>query len=250
MVSNISCLHSLYIVNSPYVNPLSRSSSEVPGRTQLFRSPKGCDTSEISANQLCECPCLCRHTQKIKYYTHILEQEGEVEGSIFLLLSVSGVWLSVTPWTVAHQTSLTFTVSQSLLKFRSTESMMPSNPLTLCHSLFLPSILPSIRVFSNELALCIRWPKYWSFSFSISPSSEYSALITFRIDWFELLGSVKCLHLTNCFLSLDETCKALFTTITNPCNYKNCIFKRRKLNVMHSTILSKCLVPCLACSRT
>ena len=93
-------------------------------------------------------------------------------------------------------------------------------------------------------------PKYWGFSFSISPSSEYSALITFRIDWFDLLGSVKCLHLTNCFLSLDETCKALFTTITNPCNYKNYIFKRRKLNVRHSNILSKCLVPCLACTRT
>ena len=137
-----------------------------------------------------------------------------------------------------------------LLKFMSIESVMPANPLTLCHSLLLPSILPSIRVFSNESALCIRWPKYRSFSFSISPSSEYSGLISFRIDWFDLLGSVKCLHLTNCFLSLDETCKALFTAITNPCNYKNYIFKRKKLDIMHSTILSKCSVPSLACSRT
>ena len=150
----------------------------------------------------------------------------------------------------ARQASLFITNSQSLLKLMPTELVMPSNRLILYCPLLLPSILPSIRVFSNEAALPIRGPKHWSFSFSISPSSEYSALITFRIDWFELLGSVKCLHLTNCFLSLDETCKALFTTITNPCNYKNCIFKRRKLNVMHSTILSKCLVPCLACSRT
>ena len=137
-----------------------------------------------------------------------------------------------------------------LLKFMSIESVMPANPLTLCHSLLLPSILPSIRVFSNESALCIRWPKPWSFHFSISPSNEYSWVISFRIDWFDLLGSVKCLHLTNCFLSLDETCKALFTAITNPCNYKNYIFKRKKLDIMHSTILSKCSVPSLACSRT
>ena len=84
---------------------------------------------------------------------------------------------------------LSFTISQSLLQFMSIESVMLSNDLTLCHSLLLlSSIFPIVRVFSNESALCIRWPKYWSFSFSISPSSEYSGLISFRMDWFDLLA--------------------------------------------------------------
>ena len=110
-----------------------------------------------------------------------------------ILLLFSCVWLFATPWTAAHQASLSFTISQSLLKLMSIESVMPSNHLILCHPLFLlPSIFPSIRVFSNESALRIRWAKYWSFS--ISPSNEYSALISFRIDWFFLLavqGSLK-----------------------------------------------------------
>ena len=94
----------------------------------------------------------------------------------------------VTPWTAAHQASPSFTISWSWLKLMSIESVMPSNHLILCHPLLLlPSIFPSIRVFSNELALCIRWPKYWSFTFSLSPSNEYSRLISFRIDWFDLL---------------------------------------------------------------
>ena len=94
--------------------------------------------------------------------------------------SLSRVRLFATPWTAAHQASLSFTVSWSLLKLMSIESVMPSNHLILCHPLLLlPSIFPSIRVFSNELALCIRWPKYWSFSFSISPFYEYSGLIDF-----------------------------------------------------------------------
>ena len=105
--------------------------------------------------------------------------------------------LFVTPRTASHQASLSFTVSWSLLKLMSIVSMIPSNYLILCHRfLLLPSIFPSIRVFSNELALCIRWPKYWSFSFSISPSNEYSGLISFRIDWFDLLtvqGTLKSL---------------------------------------------------------
>ena len=102
--------------------------------------------------------------------------------------SLSRVWLFATPWTIAHQASLSFTISCSLLKFMSIESKMPSDHLILCGPLLLlPSIFPSIRVFSNELTLPIRWPKYWSFSFSISPSSEYSGLISFRIDWFDLL---------------------------------------------------------------
>ena len=89
--------------------------------------------------------------------------------------------------TAAHLASLTFTISWSLLKLMSTESVMPSNPLILCHPLIiLPSIFPRIRIFSNELAPCIRWPKYWSFNLSISPSDEYSGLISFRNDWFDL----------------------------------------------------------------
>ena len=101
--------------------------------------------------------------------------------------SLSCVRLFVTPWTAACQASLSFTISQSLLKLRSIESVTPSNHLILCLPLLLlPSIFPSIRVFSNELSLCIRWPNYWSFSFSISPSNEYSGLISFRIDWVDL----------------------------------------------------------------
>ena len=87
----------------------------------------------------------------------------------------------MTPWTAARQASLSFAISRSLLKLISIESVMPSNHL-------LPSVLPSIRVFFNELAVCIRWPKYWSFSFSIRPSNEYSELISCRIDWFDLLA--------------------------------------------------------------
>ena len=93
------------------------------------------------------------------------------------------------PYIAACQASLSFTITRSLLKLMSIESVMPSNNLILCRPLLLlPSIFPSIRVFSNESALCIRWSKYWSFSFSISPSSEYSGLISFRIDWFDLLA--------------------------------------------------------------
>ena len=93
------------------------------------------------------------------------------------------------PWTAARQASLSFTISQSLLKLMSIQSVMLSNHLILCHPLLLlSSIFPSIRVFSNESVIHIRWPKYWSFRFSISPSNEYSGLIAFRIDWFDLLA--------------------------------------------------------------
>ena len=103
--------------------------------------------------------------------------------------SLSHVGLFATPRTAAHQASLSITNSQSLLKLMSIKSIMPSNHLILCHPLFLlPSIFPSIRVFSNESVLCIRWAKYWSFSFNISPSNEYSGLISLRIDWFSLLA--------------------------------------------------------------
>ena len=102
--------------------------------------------------------------------------------------SLSHVRLFATPWTAACQASLSIANSRSLLKFMSIELVMPSNHLILCHLLlFLPSIFSSIRVFSNESVLRIRWPKYWSFSFSISPSNEYSGLISFRMDWLDLL---------------------------------------------------------------
>ena len=104
----------------------------------------------------------------------------------------------MTPWTAALQASLSITNSQSLFRFMSIKPVMPSNHLILCPHplLLLPSIFPSIRVFSNESVLCIRWPKFWSFSFSISPSNEFSGLISFRIDWFDLLavqGTLKSL---------------------------------------------------------
>ena len=106
--------------------------------------------------------------------------------SVQLLIHVQ---LFAIPWTAACQASLSITKSQSLLKFMYIESVMPSNHFILCHPLLLPpSIFPSIRVFSNESVLHIRWPKYWSFSFSISPSNGYSGLISFRIDWVELLA--------------------------------------------------------------
>ena len=101
---------------------------------------------------------------------------------------LSHVWLFATPWTAARQASLSITNSQSLLKLMFIESVMPSNHLILCHTLLLPpSIFPS-RVFSNESIFCIRWPKYCSFSFGISPSNEYSGLISFRMDWLDLLA--------------------------------------------------------------
>jgi len=100
------------------------------------------------------------------------------------------VQLFVTPWTAAHQASLSITNSRSLLKLKSIESVMPSNHLILlCPLLLLPSIFPSIRVFYKESVLCIKWPKYCSYSFSISPSNEYSGLISFRMDWLDLLQS-------------------------------------------------------------
>ena len=123
---------------------------------------------------------------------------------LFLLRTIVVIiqWLSclrlfATPWNAAHQDSLSFTVSQSLFKLMSVKSVMPFNHLVLCPQfLLLPSIFPSIRVFSSESVLHIRWPEYLSFSFSISPSNEYSGLISFRIDWFDLMadqGTLKSL---------------------------------------------------------
>ena len=101
--------------------------------------------------------------------------------------SLSHVWLFATPWTTAYQAPLSFTVSWSLLKFMAIESVMIPKDLILCRSLLSPAIFPSVRAFFSEPSLCIRWPKYWSFSFSIGPFNEYSGLISFRIDWFDLL---------------------------------------------------------------
>ena len=101
---------------------------------------------------------------------------------------LSRVQLFATPWTTAYQASLSITNAQSLLKLMSVESVMPSNHLILCHPLLLPSIFAIIRIFSNESALCIRWPKYWSFSFSISPSKEHPGLISFRMDSLQSKG--------------------------------------------------------------
>ena len=121
---------------------------------------------------------------------------------------------SVTTWTTACQASLSITNSWSLLKLMSIEPVMPSNYLILCHPLLLlPSIFPGIRVFSNESVLCIRWPKYWSFSFNISPSNKYSGLISFRIDWLDLLavqGTLKSLLQHHSLKASILHCSAFF----------------------------------------
>ena len=128
--------------------------------------------------------------------------------------SLSHVRLFATPWTAAHQASLSITNSWSLLKLMSIKSVMPSNHLILCHPLLLPSsIFPSIRDFSNESALHIRWPNYWSFSFSISPSKEYSGLISFRMDWLDLLavqGTLKSLLQHHSSKASIPQCSAFF----------------------------------------
>ena len=118
-------------------------------------------------------------------YVYLIWDAKSFLSSVQLL---SPVWLFATPWTAAHQASLSITNSRSLLKLMSIGSLMPSNHLILCRPLLLlPSIFPRIGVFSNESVLPIRWSKYWSFSFSISPSNEYSGLISFRMDWLDLL---------------------------------------------------------------
>ena len=131
---------------------------------------------------------LCRYT--IHYFSSVQFSRSFLS-SLFQFSSVQSlipVRLFATPWTVAHQASLSITNSQSLLKLMAVASVMPSNHLIFCPPLLLPpSIFPSIRVFSNESVLHIRWPNYWSFSFSIHPSSEYSGLISFRIDWLDLI---------------------------------------------------------------
>ena len=132
--------------------------------------------------------------------------------------SLSCVRLFATPWTAARQASLSITNSRSLPKLKSIESVMPSNHLILCCPLFLlPSIFPSIRVFSNESAYRIRWPKYWSFSFNISPSNEHSGLISSRMDWLDLLavqGTLKSLLQAPQFKSINSSALSFFYSPT------------------------------------
>jgi len=140
-------------------------------------------------------PSLESHTHT---HTHNIQASlGCCRVASIVVQSLSCVWLFATPWTAVCQAFLSFTMSRSLLKLMCTESVMASNHLILFHPLLLlPSIFPSIRVLSNKSVLHIRWPKYWSFTFSISPSNEYSGLISFRIDWFYLLaiqGTLKSL---------------------------------------------------------
>ena len=126
------------------------------------------------------------YSQEIKKGFHLWKESFEEPSSV---QSLSRVQVLVTPWTGAHQASLSVTNSWSLLKLMSIESVMPSNHLMLCNAvLLLPSILPSIMDFSNESVLRIRWPKYWSFNFNISPSKEHPGLISFRMDWLDLLA--------------------------------------------------------------
>ena len=129
--------------------------------------------------------------------------------------SLSRVLLFAAPWTAACQASLSITNSQNLLKLMSIELVMPSNHLILCRPLLLPpSIFSSIRIFSNESVLCIRWPKHWSFSFNISPSSEYSGLISFRMDWLDFLavqGTLKSLLQQHSSKASILQCSALFS---------------------------------------
>ena len=146
---------------------------------------------------------------------------------LYVVQLLNCVWLFLTPWITASQASLSFTISQSLLKLMSIESVMSSNHLILCCSLLLsPPLLPSIRVFYSKLALWIRWPKYWSVSFSISPSNEYSGLISFRIDWLDLLavqGTLKSLlqhqllhiqlYKSICLKFIDKWCMAFISHI-------------------------------------
>ena len=132
----------------------------------------------------------CRNPQEQPYVWWLSTEDFTLfRIAVIVVELLSPVGLFETSWTVAHQASLSFAISQSLLKLMSIESVMLFNHLVLYDPLLLlPSIFLSITVFSNELALCIRWPKYWSFSFNISPSNEYSGFISFRTDWLDLLA--------------------------------------------------------------
>ena len=146
--------------------------------TNIYQEPLRTLEMEPQANQ----PWVWPPKEYLFYWGRLVLNISSVQ-------SLGHIRLFATPWTAARQASLSITNSRSLLKLMSIESVMPSNHLILCHPLLLlPSIFPSFKVFSNESALCIKWPNYWSFSFSISPSNEYSGLISFRMDWLDLLA--------------------------------------------------------------
>ena len=173
--------------------------------------------------------------------------------------SLSHVWIFVTPQTAAHQASLSITNSRSLLKLVSIESVMPSNHLFLCCPLvFMPSIFPRIRVFSNESTLLIRWPKYWSFSFSTSPSSEYSGLISFRMDWLDLLavqGTLKSLPQHHCSKASILQHSAFFivqlshpyTTTGKTIALTRWTFVDKVMSLLFN-VLSRLVIECAECS--
>ena len=146
--------------------------------------------SHQSAKQHLLIPAVCRVLNKTGMIPYLRELTFQWHYQVFSSVqSLSHIWLFVTPWTTVHQASLSITNSWSPPKPMSIESVMPSNHLILCRPLLLlPSIFPNIKVFSDESALHIRWPKDWSFSFNISPSSEHPGLISFRMDWFNLFA--------------------------------------------------------------
>ena len=167
---------------------------------QLFRAPDESLVFRQSDVQLCLVILFSRQIIWREEWDLHLQWTAVSEPVIALqfssVQSLSHVWLSETPWIAARQASLSITNSQSPLKLMPIELVMPSSHLILCCPLLLPPIPPSIRVFSSESTLHMRWPKYWSFSFSISPSSEYPGLISFRMDWLDLLavqGTLKSL---------------------------------------------------------
>ena len=180
------------------------------------------------------------YSHKIKRYL-LLERKALT--NLVVVESLSHVQLFATPWTAAHQASLSFTSSWSLLKLISIESVMPSNHLILCHPLlFLPSIFPSIRVFSNDLALCIKWPKYWSFSFSISPSNECSGLISFRIDWFDLLaiqGTLK--RLLNSIFFFSSCIKRMALKLGKQCMHSQVKLSKNLYFILFLFGFKKCI---------
>ena len=164
-----------------------------------------------------------------------LNKLGDSEG-LLLLSHFSRVRLFVTQWIAAHQASLSITNFRSSLKLMSIELVMPSNHLILCHPLLLlPSIFPSIRVFSNESALPIRWPKYQSFSFNISPSNEHPGLISFRMDWLDLLVIISCKSDNSCstgiecciFVTYDQESFSRLLSSTSLNYLKNDLYKRK-----------------------
>ena len=185
--------------------------------------------------------------------------------SLVVVRLLSCVWLFVTPWTAALQASLSFTIFCNLHKLVSIESVMSSNHFILCHPfLCLPSIFPSIRVLSSKSALPIRWPKYWSFSFSISPSSEYSGLISFRIDWFDLLavqGTLKSLlqhhsskasilqrsvffmvQLSHTYMTIGKTIALIIQTFRSSLFYQCCVVLSRQVLYKYCYIYPKYLI--------